>query len=117
MNSKIINRRYAKQLIDFANITIGNKGMPTDCDGLIEYHGKAYVLFELKYRGADVPLGQWLALVRMCDDFNRLHKPALLSLPSMTLTTPTLILTPPPATSASSITRANGTVAPARSKL
>ena len=48
MNSKIINRRYAKQLIDFANITIGNKGMPTDCDGLIEYHGKAYVLFELK---------------------------------------------------------------------
>lgn len=77
MNSKINNRRYAKQLIDFASITIGNKGMPTDCDGLIEYHGKAYVLFEIKHGSADVPLGQWLALVRMCDDFNRLHKPAV----------------------------------------
>ena len=77
MNSKINNRRYAKQLIDFANIRIGANGMPTDCDGLIEYHGKAYVLFELKHRGADVPLGQWLAFVRMCDDFNRLHKPAV----------------------------------------
>lgn len=76
MDSKFQNRRRARQLIDFANIRIGEKGMPTDCDGLIEYHDKAYVLFELKHGDKDVPLGQWLALVRMCDDFARIGKPA-----------------------------------------
>lgn len=77
MQSKITNRRRAKQLIDFANIRIGANGTPTDCDGLVEYHGKAYVLFEIKHGSKDVPFGQSLALVRMCDDFNRLHKPAV----------------------------------------
>lgn len=71
------NRQRAKQLINFANIRIGEKGMPTDCDGLIEYHNKAYVLFELKYGAKDVPFGQCLALVRMCDDFERIKKPAV----------------------------------------
>ena len=77
MDSKIENRRRARQIIDFANIHIGEKGMPTDCDGLIEYHDKAYVLFELKHGAKDVPLGQKLALVRMCDDFARVGKPAV----------------------------------------
>ena len=77
MKSKFQNRQRARQLIDFANIRIGEKGMPTDCDGLIEYHDKAYVLFELKYGGKDVPLGQKLALTRMCDDFTRIGKIAV----------------------------------------
>lgn len=77
MDSKFQNRRRARQLIDFANIRIGEKGMPTDCDGLIEYHNKAYVLFELKHGGKGVPLGQWLALTRMCDDLARIGKPAV----------------------------------------
>lgn len=77
MESKFQNRQRARQLIDFANIRIGEKGMPTDCDGLIEYHDKAYVLFELKHGAKDVPLGQKLALVRMCDDFARVGKPAV----------------------------------------
>lgn len=77
MESKFQNRRRARQLIDFANIRIGEKGMPTDCDGLIEYHDKAYVLFELKHGAKEVPLGQGLALVRICDDFARIKKPAV----------------------------------------
>lgn len=77
MDSKFQNRRRARQLIDFANIRIGEKGMPTDCDGLIEYHDKAYVLFELKYGAKELPLGQELALTRMCDDFTRIGKIAV----------------------------------------
>lgn len=77
MDSQFINRRRARQLIDFANIRIGAKGMPTDCDGLIEYHDKAYVLFELKHGAKELPDGQKLALVRMCDDFARINKPAV----------------------------------------
>lgn len=77
MQSEIRNRRRARQIIDFKGIRIGEKGMPTDCDGLIEYHDKAYVLFEIKHGKKDVPVGQCLALVRMCDDFARINKPAV----------------------------------------
>lgn len=77
MDSKIKNRARARQLIDFANIRIGAKGMPTDCDGLIELHNQAYVLFEIKHRDKDVPDGQKLAFVRMCNDFSRIGKPAV----------------------------------------
>lgn len=78
MQSEIQNRSRARQLIDFANIRIGEKGMPTDCDGLIEYHDKAYVLFEVKHGAKELPVGQRLALERMCDDFARIKKPAVL---------------------------------------
>jgi len=39
---------------------------PTDVDGFIEYQDKAFVFFELKVAGQDVPLGQRLALERLC---------------------------------------------------
>ena len=78
MQSEIQNRQRARQIIDFKNIRIGAKGMPTDCDGLIEYHDKAYVLFEVKHGKKDVPFGQRLALERMCDDFAKIRKPAVL---------------------------------------
>ena len=77
MQNEILNRARARQLIDFGGIRLAGKGMPTDCDGLIEWHDKAYVLFEIKGIGKQVPYGQKLALVRMCDDFNRLKKPAV----------------------------------------
>ncbi len=80
MQSEIQNRARAKQLIDFGGIRIGEKGMPTDCDGLIEYHNKAYVLFEIKLRDKAVPTGQTLALTRMCDDFSRLGKLAVFAI-------------------------------------
>ena len=77
MKSEIQHRDRARQIIDFAGIRLGAKGMPTDCDGLIEWHDKAYVLFEIKHRGKGLPVGQKLALTRMCDDFARIGKPAV----------------------------------------
>lgn len=70
-------RDRRKQIIDCRGLRYGNI-TPTDCDGLIEYHGKAYILFELKKRGTEVPKGQLLALVRAVDDWRRARKPALL---------------------------------------
>lgn len=77
METQFQNRRRARQLVNFANITVGAKGMPTDCDGLIEYHDKSYILFEIKHGAKELPFGQELALVRMCDDFARIGKPAV----------------------------------------
>lgn len=70
---KIQYRERRKQLVDFSGIRIGNI-TPTDCDGLIEYHDKAYIIFEIKYRDAEVPHGQRLALQRSIDDFKRAGK-------------------------------------------
>ena len=70
-------RERRKQLIDCSGLRIG-KITPTDCDGLIEYHGRAYVLFELKFRDAEVPRGQLIALVRAIDDWRQARKFALL---------------------------------------
>ena len=61
-------RERRKQIIDFSGLRVGNI-TPTDCDGLIEYHNKAYILFEIKHRDAKVPEGQLKALVRSVDDF------------------------------------------------
>ena len=77
MNSEIEHRERARQIVDFKGIRLGEKEMPTDCDGLIEWHNKAYVFFELKGCGKEIPFGQKLAFTRMCDDFNCLKKPAV----------------------------------------
>lgn len=70
-------RERRKQILDCSKLRYGNI-TPTDCDGLIEYHDKAYVLFEIKYRNAKVPAGQLLALTRSVEDFRRAGKSALL---------------------------------------
>ena len=70
-------RERRKQLVDYSGLRIGNI-TPTDCDGLIEYRDKAYVLFEIKHRNAKVPSGQLKALVRSVDDFKQAHKAAIL---------------------------------------
>ena len=77
MDNEIKNRRRMKQIVNFQNIRIGAKGMPTDCDGLIEYRNRGYVMFEIKHGAKELPFGQELALVRMCDDFARIGKPAV----------------------------------------
>lgn len=66
-----------KQLIDFQGLAIDNYIYPTDIDGLIEYKDSEYILFEIKYGGAEVPLGQKLALQRMVDDFTKVGKQAV----------------------------------------
>jgi hypothetical protein len=70
---RIDHRRRAKQITSFANLTTG----ATDVDGLIEYHDRCYVIFEIKRQGAEVPAGQAIALSRLCDDLAR-TKPTLL---------------------------------------
>jgi len=65
----IRNRDYATQIRDFSGLRFKNI-TPTDIDGLIEYHNKAYVVIEIKYMGSELPYGQRLALERMCDDLS-----------------------------------------------
>jgi len=73
---QIVSRSRAKQIRDFSGLLFGNI-TPTDIDGLIEYHGKAYVFIEVKFNDAILPGGQRLALERLTDDLNRV-KPTLL---------------------------------------
>lgn len=70
---KIHSRERAKQLIDFSGLLYGNI-TPTDIDGLIEYHDKGYILIETKLSGNTFDLGQRLALERLTDDLNKIHK-------------------------------------------
>jgi len=73
---QIVSRSRAKQIRDFSGLLFGNI-TPTDIDGLIEYHGKAYVFIEVKLNDAILPDGQRLALERLTDDLHRV-KPTLL---------------------------------------
>lgn len=66
-----------KQLIDFQGLDIDGYIYPTDIDGLIEYKDSEYIIFEIKYGGAEVPVGQKLALQRMVDDFTKVGKQAV----------------------------------------
>jgi hypothetical protein len=76
MQRGIIRKRdAARQIRDFSGMRFGTI-TPTDIDGLIEYHGKAYVIIETKFGDTDVPIGQFKALERMCDDLQKV-KPTL----------------------------------------
>lgn len=61
---KIQNRERARQIVDFSGLRYGNI-TPTDIDGLIEYHDKAVLFMEFKYKDAQVPHGQLLAIARL----------------------------------------------------
>lgn len=73
---KIRNRNYASQIRDFSGLKFG-KITPTDIDGLIEYQNKGFVVIEAKYGTANLPYGQELALVRLCDVIQQ-NRPSLL---------------------------------------
>lgn len=73
---EIVSRNRARQIRDFSGLLFG-KITPTDIDGLIEYHGKAYIIIELKLGNAGLPDGQRLALERLADDLTRASKPTL----------------------------------------
>ena len=49
---------------------------PTDIDGTIDFGNKAWVIFELKHTGNDLPPGQRWAFERMVDNLNKI-KPAI----------------------------------------
>lgn len=70
------NKARASQPRDFTGLLYGNI-TPTDIDALMDYHNKAWILIEAKFRGAEMPFGQRLALERMCDDLQK-RKPTIL---------------------------------------
>lgn len=72
----ITSPNRARQIRDFSGLLFGTI-TPTDIDGLIEYHGKAYIIIETKLSGAQRRDGQRLALERLTDDLQRAHRPSL----------------------------------------
>lgn len=60
----IQNRERARQIIDFSGIRYGNI-TPTDIDGFFEKANKAFVFYEYKLAGNDMPGGQRIALERL----------------------------------------------------
>ena len=73
---EIINIERARQINNFKNMRYG-KITPTDMDGLIEYHNKAYVFIEVKYGDKDLPFGQRLALERLVKDTSSKDKQSI----------------------------------------
>jgi len=57
---------HLTQYNDFSNLQYGNMA-PTDIDGLFEINNRLFVFIELKYGNALPPIGQRLALERVCD--------------------------------------------------
>lgn len=60
MQSRINHPQRAKQLIDFAGLSIDGYIYPTDIDGLIEYKDSEYILFEVKHGVRKSRLGRSL---------------------------------------------------------
>ena len=73
----IQNRERARQIIDFSSLRYGNI-TPTDIDGLIEYHNKAYIFYEYKYQNAELPKGQKIALERIANDLSKTKETIIL---------------------------------------
>lgn len=65
MRGEIRNREF-KQINDFSGLRYGTI-TPTDIDGLVEFGGRLFVLIELKYGDAALPVGQRLALSRLAE--------------------------------------------------
>ena len=57
------NERRGRQLLRFDGLQYGSI-TPTDCDGIIEYHNRLWIMYEAKLAGKDVPRGQRLVLER-----------------------------------------------------
>lgn len=72
---QIYNRARATQVRDFTGLRWNNI-TPTDVDGLIDFQNNAFVLFELKRKGTEIPFGQELAIERVAALMNT-QKPTI----------------------------------------
>lgn len=63
----IQSRLRKKQIIDFRGLRFGDI-TPTDIDGIFDWHGKGFVIYEYKLRDAAIPYGQGLCYTRLADD-------------------------------------------------
>lgn len=72
-------RDFARRIVDFHGLKWGNI-TPTDVDGFIEFHNKAFILFEFKHVNGEFNRdgGQAKALTRACDSFQSAGKEAVL---------------------------------------
>lgn len=59
--------------MNFSGLDYG-KIHPTDIDGVIEYHDKAFAFIEMKYGGAEFPDGQRKAIERLVNNLSQNHK-------------------------------------------
>lgn len=80
-------KERARQLIDFHGLRVGNI-TPTDSDGEIEYHDKAWIFIEIKYNYATMGIGQQTAFTRKVDDIAKGGKKAVLFVASHTVDNP-----------------------------
>lgn len=71
-------RERAKQLIQWGSVRLPKNITPSDIDGLIEYHDKIFIFYEVKGEGVDMPRGQEVALKRTVDALSEARKYAIL---------------------------------------
>lgn len=69
----LIYKHRAKQLLLYDGMRYGSI-TPTDIDGLIDYHNRITVFFEVKTKGVPMPYGQRVALSRMLEDARKAGK-------------------------------------------
>ena len=84
---KIQYRDRARQIVDFSDIRYKNI-TPTDIDGFFEKGNKAFVFYEYKLSGVDIPKGQKLALTRLVDVLSSAGKAAVLFICRHEVSTP-----------------------------
>lgn len=73
----IRSRDRARQLVSFEGMELGPRMWPTDFDAVIDWRGRAWLLFEVKHGDKAVPLGQRIALERFVRDMWAAGKPAV----------------------------------------
>ena len=60
------NKATGRELLLFKNMLWG-RITPTDIDCFIDFRGRLFVFIEVKHGEAELPVGQRLALERLCD--------------------------------------------------
>ena len=78
---KIRNRKWAARLRDFSGLRFG-KITPTDIDGFLDFNNKVFIFIEAKYGNSLPPIGQRLALERLCDACEKAGKLSLVIIAS-----------------------------------
>lgn len=66
MGDVLHNREYAQQLKIFAGLKWGRIS-PTDIDAFLDFGDKLFVFVEVKHGASMPPIGQRIALERLCD--------------------------------------------------
>lgn len=79
------HRNRMRQIVNFQGMRFNNI-TPTDMDGFIEYHNSCYLIMEFKLSDKDVPYGQNIALIRLCNDLEKSGKPAIFMVCSHNIT-------------------------------